>query len=338
MEEKQIGLILYQPNKVTMAGYDFTALERDILYHIQKFIQNSVSYSDRVKNTLFGELWLTLSLKDMTSNTRQYRRVIEAAERLRVRFIRIQYINEKGQEALMTLPPINAIHHAKGSGTLEISITKMAATFLTSLTDGFTKYRLQTALSLRSKYSKRLYELCCRWRDKAGFQIPISSFRAMLILPEETYKNAKDLRVQVLEPARKELKERADVFFEYDFESNAPKKKGRPTFDTINFSVITRNEMPTDKNKTRLLQEGEQQKAYVFLDRFLKKILSPEAVYSFLDSLCLKDSEALSKAYKRFYQLEQEKKKNKKSTEDVKKLVLHILKVDYSWMSTAVLS
>ncbi|MDR0698941.1 MAG: replication initiation protein, partial [Tannerella sp.] len=50
-----------------------------------------------------------------------------------------------------------------------------------------------TALSLPSYYAKRMYELCCRWKDKGFYRTTLKEFRKMMMV-EDKFANVSDLR------------------------------------------------------------------------------------------------------------------------------------------------
>ena len=50
---------------------------------------------------------------------------------------------------------------------------------------GYTKFKRQVAMELRSLYAKRMYELMCKWQDKNGFTMNISELKDMLAVTEK---------------------------------------------------------------------------------------------------------------------------------------------------------
>ena len=70
-----------------------------------------------------------------------------------------------------------------------------------------------------------MYELCCRWADKGGFEITLVEFRKILFI-EDKFKQIVQLKDRVLDMAQRELKESADVWYDYSLE----KRESRFTF------------------------------------------------------------------------------------------------------------
>jgi plasmid replication initiation protein len=59
----------------------------------------------------------------------------------------------------------------------EVQISKMP---LVELSSQFTTYSLSVAMSLKSKWSQRMYELCQKWQGTDGFRISVEDLRKTL--------------------------------------------------------------------------------------------------------------------------------------------------------------
>jgi hypothetical protein len=73
---------------------------------------------------------------------------------------------------------------------------------------------------LRSSYSQRFYEFCCRFRDTGNWHVSVEELRTMLRI-DEKYATYGELKRKVLDVAQKELQElynsnESDVCFVYD--------------------------------------------------------------------------------------------------------------------------
>ena len=82
---------------------------------------------------------------------------------------------------------------------------------LVELTNKFTQYSIVVAMSLKSKYSQRFYELACQYRNKkpAQFFIDIEELRDMFMLGSG-YKLKTDIKKRIIDVAISELKKAYD--------------------------------------------------------------------------------------------------------------------------------
>ena len=106
------------------------------------------------------------------------------------------------------------------NGIVEVVISELIMPHLIDLTKEFTRYSPYTAMILRSSYSQRFYEFCCRFRDTGHWHVSLDELRAMLRI-EEKYATYGVLKKFVLDVAQKELQElydnnESDVCFVYD--------------------------------------------------------------------------------------------------------------------------
>lgn len=80
--------------------------------------------------------------------------------------------------------------------------------------EGYSSYSQTSALSIRNKYTVRLYWLISSWRNRGGFVISLSNFRRILCLGN-AYERFDNVCSKVIEPARQELKSRFPIWFEF---------------------------------------------------------------------------------------------------------------------------
>ena len=124
--------------------------------------------------------------------------------------------------------------------------------FLVELSSQYTAYSLHVAMSLKSKWSQRMYELCQQWQGTEGFRISVDDLRKAFIL-EEKYNRYALLNERVLQVAKRELKElydlgQCDVYFEFTEE-----RKGR-TVEMLRFKLFRKNAMNVKTTNDLLLE------------------------------------------------------------------------------------
>lgn len=105
-------------------------------------------------------------------------------------------------------------HFYPGKGYLEVRFNPNMKPFLLQLKERFTQYMLRQVMQLSSPYSIRFYELCNRWADIGWFDLAVDDLRLMFRL-EHKYQQTTDLRRRVIDSARKELKTKANLYFDY---------------------------------------------------------------------------------------------------------------------------
>jgi plasmid replication initiation protein len=248
MENK---LILRQTNKVTNARYDFTALEKDVMYLINRELQKYQKEGDIEKN-LFEEFKVVISIKEL-AGTRHHREVLDAIENMAKQVVKFEYTTDGKDRHLLGTPLIHWFHHKYGTSTVELWVPYNALKFMLNTASGFTLYNHYIALGLKSKYAKRLYDLCCEYKDTGGFAMSVAKFRAMFML-EKQYSDITALRQRVLDPAREELRSDADVWFDYSIT-----KKDSRSFNQMAFKVYSNH------NKDTAADKGVYNKVWGFL-------------------------------------------------------------------------
>ena len=82
--------------------------------------------------------------------------------------------------------------------------------YLLQLRGSFTQYALDNIMSMRSKYSIRLYELFLSYAELEVFYVPVDHLRSLLEAPE-AYSEFKKFRQKVLNPALSEINDLSDI-------------------------------------------------------------------------------------------------------------------------------
>ena len=105
---------------------------------------------------------------------------------------------------------INEAEIEKGNGVIKLQLSNHLKPYLLELKQNFTKYELINVLSLRSKYSIRLYELLKSYLWQGGWKVSVKEIRELLET-EGKYKEFKDFRKRVLNPAIEEINGYTDL-------------------------------------------------------------------------------------------------------------------------------
>ena len=157
---------------------------------------------------------------DLDADT-AYSQLKTAAKSLRGRFIKTMTQTPRGLKEVETNWCGQCTYH-HGEGWVEIAFTPQIAPHLLGLRTKFVTHKLQQVSALRSIYSWRLFECLKSWSDKGIWSIDIEKFIHAMEAPPSCQKNFGILRLKVIEPALKELREKDNMLIDLEL-----KKAGR---------------------------------------------------------------------------------------------------------------
>lgn len=232
---------LVQDNRITSARYELTLMEKRILYILIKDIRNK-HLQTNINTTLFNDMIIKTDSKTLLKELKETnpKKVKDALKSLRQKSFEWQneYPEDHELHEWFEVGFINYGEWKKG-GDIEFQVSKKILPFFVELTQRFTEYSLVVAMSLKSKWSQRFYEICAQWRNAGGRNISVNEIRDMFQLGDR-YSRYAALKKYVIEVAKKELKElylkgENDVYFEY-----TELKKGR-SVDSIRMKIISRD-------------------------------------------------------------------------------------------------
>lgn len=237
--------MLVQSNTITQARYEFTKIEKRIIYRIIKEIRKQY-VTGELQSNLFNELVVCLTFKDLQEVSENTQLVYKSIRTLKTR----SYEFDNDEEWLI-LGIINKARHIKTKGTWEITVDREMVAQFVGLAKNYTEYSLTVAMSLRSEYSQRLYEYCSQFRSSGGFRMKVQDMKEKMRLVKK-YDRYAGFKKYVLDVALKELKElykqgQCDLYFEYSEEKN-----GR-SVETLRFKIISRETPETKMSLEDLL-------------------------------------------------------------------------------------
>lgn len=318
-DKKETAISLIQPNKVTTARYNYTAREEDILTLMVDAIQSHMTRDRIIQRDLFNQPMIVIDTKDVGSKHKSD--YLKAAELLRKKDFSFEWKNPKDGKTRKTVGSLIAAHHdVRQTSIIEITINTWAIPYLLYWGKGIggTIYNKTIALTLKGQYAKRLYKLCKRWEGKGGFSMSIEDFRKMLHIENKYILNG-DLKKRVLEKSKKQLKEKADIYFEYSLE----KIGGSRSYNQINLKIFGNNKNVRQDKKTEIYQI-----VYNIIALAFPVYKSSKAV-DITDKLA-DNPDTLEQAYRRLTKLRNELNSGEKDLIDVIRLIKHILKTDYN--------
>ena len=258
------SLYLAQDNGLTAARYDLDLIEKRCLYLIIKQVRHDYVETG-VQRTLFDDLVIQFDGATLAKATDpdHLMSAYHSLRKLRARPIDIK--REDG--SYLNVGIINYAVYNPKSRRYEIQVSGKLLPYLVELAAKFTTYDLTVALTLKSMYSQRLYELCSQYKHRGGqkFFITVDEFRGLLKLGDK-YKMISALRRYVIDLARKEIKElfdagQCDLWFEYDAE-----KEGR-NITRFWFVVHTKESQAMDAARL-----ADTQQKFLYLVRAVSRL------------------------------------------------------------------
>lgn len=256
MSEKRAGLIRENRN-LTEGKYSATALQENIITRISEELQAELLQKGEQSFTV--ESFIKLNCGDMTTDD-SYDKIIAAAKSLsRVSF------DFKTNKVSGFSNIISGAQHNKGDDYITVIIPSLTKQALCDLNMGYALL-LPLVYDLKSRYSKRLYKYIATWNDRGGVTVSIMDLREMLGIKKDKLSANADFKRFVLEVASKELKEKANMWFEYSFyRSEKQIMAKKRTHDMIRFKIFTKDNMTGLIKKVRATDDNRLQEIYNFL-------------------------------------------------------------------------
>ncbi len=124
---------------------------------------------------------------------------------------------------------------SQGDGTVTLQLDEELKPYLLQLHEYFTKYSLYYTLTMRSKYSIRLYELFKSYENLESIELDVNELKKILMA--EKYERWADFRRYCLEGPINEINKVGDIVVDW-----TPQKVGRQ-YQKIQFSITAKDVM-----------------------------------------------------------------------------------------------
>jgi plasmid replication initiation protein len=122
----------------------------------------------------------------------------------------------KGEGRLLQIGWMSSAEYIDGSGMVNLTFDPLLKPYLLQLKSSFTSCKLTMLLSFKSQYTMRVYTLLKQYEKLKVREIEIEPLRDMLGIRKDLHEEYRDFKRHVLEYAKKELAEKADLMFEFD--------------------------------------------------------------------------------------------------------------------------
>ena len=233
-----------QPYNLTMARHTLGIHQLRIMVRILEMLQPYMSLDEK---SCEGEIKVEIKISDLVIGE-NYKPLRDALHGMIKKVVTIYEhpVNDdlSGAPTIETgMPMIRKYEYDHGSKFVKIWIEKEILSQIIDLTRGYTKYCVDVALKTSSPNIFKLYQYIAHFRDKKQIQCNVDTLRKWLQL-EEKYQLPAHIKIRILEPAIKELKEKADVWF--DIAERVT--EGRKMIGW-KFNIYTKKEKRTTQNK-----------------------------------------------------------------------------------------
>jgi len=251
--------LIRQPYRITMSMWNYSVWQKRILTKIISRLQRDITLLER--GAEFGQLELfrtsdddTVRLKflltDFIKDGKNYAQFKKALNQLRSVNVEIAQIvlpavkskkAKKPEEELILTGLIERVVIKKYARDVSITMHKVTAMELMKVANGLTVFAEDVMYKTDNKYTQKIYELICQWKDIGVYVLTITKFKELLVLGN-SYPEPTELIRRIIRPAERELKLIGDVFFDLSVT-----KSGR-VITHFNFIIKTRTSESNENN------------------------------------------------------------------------------------------
>jgi plasmid replication initiation protein len=200
------SLIVTQANELVSARYTLPLVEQRLVLTMISRIQPS--------DEDFKEYRLNISeLAEFigVDKNSAYRECKKNTENLLKRVLTIE---EPGR--LLQTSWVSSAEYIDGEGCVILCFDPKLKPYLLQLKGNFTSCNLEMLLSFKSQYTIRFYSLLKQYFLLKTREVDIQLLRDMLGLRADQHQEYSNFKNNILKPIQKELKARADLYFEFD--------------------------------------------------------------------------------------------------------------------------
>ncbi len=209
-------LLLKQPYLITMARHDFNVHESRVFLKVIECLQPRMIHDKaphEISEDDLGNLEVKIPVKEIIKSS-NYDEIRTALKKLTKKEIVVEERDENGNivsELFTNLLMAGGLKHR--TSFCELLIHKKVVPHLIGLNNNYTRFSAKPAFDCSSPNTMKLYLMCSHFRDIKQIDVRLESFKNWLRI-EKKYSRIFDIRKRVIDPAIKELKKKADVWFE----------------------------------------------------------------------------------------------------------------------------
>lgn len=195
--------IVFQHNNITQARYSLTLQEKRVVL----WLSSQVKPSDKD----FHEH--TVSIKEFCviaglKSKNMYKEIEKTTESLMGKVLKIRSLEDNTLEQLSWLSYAKYIYD---DGVIILRFDPALKKYLLELKDCFTQFSLEQALSFKSIYSVRMYEMFSQFISLGTVTFSLRELRERFDLKQEEYSSYKDLKRRMIERACSEINSKSTM-------------------------------------------------------------------------------------------------------------------------------
>lgn len=241
---------IWQDNALTVARYEMTETEKNILYMVVANVHKDDSPTKKYE----------VSVKEMAEVTGSKGLMLEAYKQATRKLLTRVFETTLPDGDLLQATFISSARYKKGIGIIEIGLSDEVRPFYVQLHSKYTKVQLAAAMSLNSAYAKRIYELLCMFKNMKDktFRRNLIELKTMLgiIDPktgQDSYAKWTHFEKKVLDVSSREINSHTDITFSYKPILGDRPGRGRKPVEQVEFEVFY-NAKPESEPTTPLLE------------------------------------------------------------------------------------
>lgn len=201
--------LIVKSNALVEAAYSLSVAETKLVLSAVSQVRRDEEVTDDTLYTVTAN-----ALADMGgfAANHEHRALKQAAKRLWGRTITVTSGPNGGgrRPDVLVTRWVQSIVYRDNEGAVDLRFSKDVLPYLKKLTAEFSQYKLINVAGMTSVYGVRLYELLIQWRSKGEREVEVDWLRHAFQI-EGKYKNIRDFKRWVIEPAVRDVNEHSDL-------------------------------------------------------------------------------------------------------------------------------
>jgi plasmid replication initiation protein len=214
-------------NTLVEARYEYSENQLDILFYLLSLLHKN---GDSMPITSY-EIHLG-ELENIRGAVMKSYRIHEILLDMNTKPINIRTPDMEDTEDFHTIFLFSQFKYRKGKRLLKIQLTEAVIPYLFDLKREFTSMELYSVLRMTSKYAKRIYQICCQWKNAIGDKMFYIDDLKKMLGCENEYKQITEFRKYVLDVAKKQINESTDIYIDFQLD-----KEHSRSFNVVYFTI-----------------------------------------------------------------------------------------------------
>lgn len=233
--------LVTKANTLITANYDLSLQEQKLILTLASMVQPTdeefKEYEFKIKD--FMEL---LGIETQT----KYTEIPKITKELMKKVFEIK----EGKD-IIQLSWLSSARYKTGEGLVILKFDSSLKPYMLQLKELYTSYKLENILSLKSKYSLRLFELLKSNEYKKVWNIELEELKKLLGATEKSYSVYQNVKNRIIIKAQKELREKTDICFDFEEIKTGRKVTSIKFFIKVNKKVNAPKEISVDVDTTK---------------------------------------------------------------------------------------